>query len=381
MAAAEKASQAKSDFLSSMSHELRTPLHAILGFGQLMETGSPPLTPEQKESARQILKAGWHLLELVNEVLDLAVIEAGKLVMSFELVSLAEVMRECEALVALMAQEHDITLLLPANEISCFVLVDRIRIKQVLINLLSNAIKYNRAGGTVTVSYVAKSAGRISICIADTGAGLTADELTQLFQPFNRLRQEENTEEGTGIGLVVCKRLVELMGGAIGVECAIGEGCVFWIELDRAAPLHAGAETTELMAPSNAEAQTQAGVVQRTLLYVEDNPANLKLIEAIIERQPGIRLLTAPNGMYGIEMARQFLPDLILMDIDLPDISGIKALQKLTQDPATAHIPVIALSANAMPRDIEKGLEAGFLRYLTKPIKIDEFLKILDMRN
>jgi len=165
------------------------------------------------------------------------------------------------------------------------------------------------------------------------------------------------------------------------VECAIGEGCVFWIELDRAAPLHAGAETTELMAPSNAEAQTQAGVVQRTLLYVEDNPANLKLIEAIIERQPGIRLLTAPNGMYGIEMARQFLPDLILMDIDLPDISGIKALQKLTQDPATAHIPVIALSANAMPRDIEKGLEAGFLRYLTKPIKIDEFLKILDMRN
>jgi len=380
MAVAEKANQAKSDFLSSMSHELRTPLNAILGFGQLLANGPSPLTPEQKESACQILKAGWHLLQLVNDVLDLAVIEAGKLVISLEPVSLAEVMRECEAMVALMAQEHGISLVFPVNGISCFVHVDRVRIKQVLINLLSNAVKYNRSGGTVTVSYQAKSTGRISICIADTGAGLTPDELTQLFQPFNRLRQEENTEEGTGIGLVVCKRLLELMGGAIGVECTIGEGCVFWIELDRAPPPHPLVQTVELTAPPNIEAQGQAGAL-RTLLYVEDNPANLKLIEAIIARQPCIRLLTAPNGKYGIEMAHQFLPDLILMDIDLPDMSGIKVLQMLIGDPATAHIPVIALSANAMPRDIEKGLKAGFLRYLTKPIKIDEFLKILDIGN
>ena len=379
MAVAEIASQAKSDFLSSMSHELRTPLHAILGFGQLMEIGPPELPPDQAQSVRQILKAGWHLLELVNEVLDLTVIEAGKLSISLELVSLAEVMHECEAMVASMAKEHSVSLVLPSSEIICFVQVDRVRIKQVLINLLSNAIKYNRVGGTVTVNYLAKSAGRISIRVADTGEGLTPFEVTQLFQPFNRQKHAKSAEQGTGIGLVVCKRLVELMGGEIGVECTVGEGCAFWIELDRAAPPLNTVRTAEANGTSHRMGMVQAPSVAlpRTLLYVEDNLANVKLIEAIIERQPAMRLLTAPNGKYGIEMAREFLPDFILMDIDLPDISGFEARQMLTNDPVTTHIPVIALSANAMPRDIQQGLDAGFIQYLTKPIKIDEFLKIL----
>jgi CheY-like chemotaxis protein/anti-sigma regulatory factor (Ser/Thr protein kinase) len=288
-------------------------------------------------------------------------------------------MHECEAMVAAMARDHGVSLVLPTSEISCFVQVDRVRIKQVLINLLSNAIKYNRKGGTVTVNYVARSEGRISICVADTGAGLTAFEVTQLFQPFNRLKHAKSAKQGTGIGLVLCKRLVELMGGKIGVECTIGEGCMFWVELERAAPPLASAKTAQTIGSTSIGdvVHAQSLLSPRTLLYVEDNPANVKLVEAIIERQPDIRLLTAPNGKYGIEMARQFLPDFILMDIDLPDISGLKARQMLAVDPLTAHIPVIALSANAMPRDVKQGLEAGFIQYLTKPIKIDEFLKIL----
>ena len=248
--------------------------------------------------------------------------------------------------------------------------------KQVLINLLSNAIKYNKAGGTVVVDYTASTPGRIRICVKDTGEGLTPDKLTQLFQPFNRLGQEANVEEGTGIGLMVSKRLVELMGGVIGVESTVGKGSVFWIELNLTAEPQpaAAAEPTAV-----AQAQVHADARLRTLLYVEDNPANLMLVEDLIARRPDMRLLTAVNGNLGIELARASRPDMILMDINLPGISGIQALKILRADPATAHIPVVALSANAMPHDIEHGLEAGFFRYLTKPIKVNEFMEALDV--
>jgi len=256
-----------------------------------------------------------------------------------------------------------------------FVHADRTRIKQVLINLLSNAIKYNRMGGSVDVSYSAISGERMHISVRDTGEGLSPEKLEQLFQPFNRLGQEAGAEEGTGIGLVVSKRLVELMGGGIGAESSAGVGSVFWIELNLVLePQFAADEIKQLPA-----AQTLRGSALRTLLYVEDNRANMQLVEQLIERRPDMRLLSADDGIRGITLARIHQPDVILMDINLPGISGIQALKLLREDPVTAHIPVLALSANAMPRDIEKGLAAGFFRYLTKPIKVTEFMEALDL--
>ena len=377
MSAAEKANLAKSDFLSSMSHELRTPLSAILGFAQLIESGSPPPTVSQKRSVDQILQAGWYLLELINEILDLALIESGKLSLSLEPIALADVMLECQAMIEPQAQKRGISVTFPPLGIPYFVKADRTRVKQVLINLLSNAIKYNRQGGSVVVDCVASPPASVRICVKDTGAGLSPEKLAQLFQPFNRLGQEANVEQGTGIGLVVCKRLVEWMGGEIGVESTVGEGSVFWVELGlTSGPKVAGtAAKPATVAPLPVQTDTQL----RTLLYVEDNPANLMLVEDLIARRPDIRLLSANDGNHGVEIARAARPDVILMDINLPGISGIRALRMLAEDPATAHIPVVALSANAMPRDIEKGLEAGFFRYLTKPIKVAEFMATLDV--
>jgi CheY-like chemotaxis protein/two-component sensor histidine kinase len=375
MAAAEKANLAKSDFLSSMSHELRTPLSAILGFAQLIDSGSPSPTTSQKRSVDQILKAGWYLLDLINEILDLALIESGKLSLSLEPISLTEVVRECHAMIEPQAQKRDIRMTFPQFKFPYFVKADQTRLKQVLINLLSNAVKYNKVGGTVVVDCTTSTPGRIRIGVEDTGEGLTPDKTTQLFQPFNRLGKEAGSEEGTGIGLMVSKRLVELMGGAIGVESTVGKGSVFWIELNLTAePRTAAAELTPV-----ARAHIQVDAQLRTLLYVEDNPANLMLVEDLIARRPDIRLLSAMDGNRGIEIAHASRPDVILMDINLPGISGIQALKTLRADSATAHIPVIALSANAIPRDIERGLEAGFFRYLTKPIKVNEFLDTLDV--
>jgi PAS domain S-box-containing protein len=376
MAVAEKANLAKSDFLSSMSHELRTPLSAILGFAQLMESGSPSPTVSQKRSIDQILRAGWYLLELINEILDLALIESGKLSLSLEPISLAEIMHECQAMIEPQAQKRGINVVFSRFVTPCFVKADRTRVKQVFINLLSNAIKYNTAHGTVVVEYVTSIPGRIRVCVKDSGEGLTPDKLSQLFQPFNRLGQEANAEEGTGIGLVMTKRLIEMMGGTIGAESTIGKGSVFWIELDLTAERHALGGAVAPLALADPRAQSSAE--PRTLLYVEDNPANLMLVEDLIARRPDIRLLSARDGNLGIEIARARRPDLILMDINLPGISGLRALRILADDPATAHIPVIALSANAIPRDIQKGLEAGFFRYLTKPIKVNEFMETLD---
>jgi signal transduction histidine kinase/ActR/RegA family two-component response regulator len=377
MAVADKANLAKSDFLSNMSHELRTPLSAILGFAQLIESGTPAPTPSQKRSVDQILKAGWYLLDLINEILDLALIESGKLSLSPEPVSLAKVLQECHAMIRPQAEKRDITLTFPQISATLHVHADHTRIKQVLINLLSNAIKYNKVGGKVSVQCISIDVRRILIGVEDTGAGLSVEMQSQLFQPFNRLGQEVNVEEGTGIGLVVAKRLTELMGGTIGVDSQLGNGCMFWIELNTTDAPNIMAD--EIATEIHIQPKDMPDTIKHTLLYVEDNPANMMVVQDLIARRPDIRLLCASDGNSGIEMARQFLPDLILMDINLPSVSGIRALHLLRDDQMTAHIPIIALSANAIPRDIKKALDAGFFRYLTKPIKFDKFMATLDL--
>ena len=317
------------------------------------------------------------MLELINEILDLALIESGKLSISRESVALDGIMTECQSMIEPQAKKRGIRLSFPRFDEPCFVLADRTRVKQILINILSNSIKYNRTDGSVTVEWAASPPSSIRVSIRDTGAGLPPEKLAQLFQPFNRLGQEGSAEEGTGIGLVVTKRLVQLMGGTIGVESVVGAGSVFWVELNSAvAPI---ITTIESELAASVHREICAGAPRRTLLYVEDNLANLKLVEQIIARRPDIRLLTAVDGNLGIALARSAQPDVILMDINLAGMSGIEAMQILHKCPATAHIPVMALSANAIPHDIERGLAEGFFRYLTKPIKVGEFMEALDV--
>jgi PAS domain S-box-containing protein len=376
-AVAEKANLAKSDFLSSMSHELRTPLGAILGFAQLMESSTPAPLPAQKRSIGQILKAGWYLLELINEILDLALVESGKLSMSMEKVSLGEVIQECVLMSEPQALARDIKVVFRQSATPDFITVDRTRLKQVIVNLLSNAIKYNQHGGSVILQSSQSPQDMMRISVSDTGEGLCEEQLEKLFQPFNRLGQEANGEEGTGIGLVVCKRLVESMGGVIGAQSTVGVGSEFWFELKRSDAPITDIDTTALMNTLPVEGE-DPDLIQ-TLLYIEDNPANLMLVEDIISRRPNLRFLSAENAFKGVEMAHTSRPDVILMDINLPGISGLTALKILRENLRTASIPVVALSANAIPRDIDKGLDAGFFHYLTKPLRITEFLKTLDI--
>ena len=375
-AVADKANHAKSDFLSSMSHELRTPLNAILGFTQLMESGAPAPTPAQKRNLAQILKAGWYLLELINQILDLAVIESGKVTLSREPVRLLDVMLECRSMIEPEAQKRGIAMTFPSFDEPVFVNADRTRVKQILINLLFNAIKYNSAGGTVTVACTLGAAETIRISVRDTGAGLTTEQLALLFQPFNRLGRDTGGEEGTGIGLVVTKRLVEMMGGTIGVESTVGSGSVFWVELASADAPQLSAGPEPMSVPARVGAAGSEAI--RTVLYVEDNPANLELVEQLVGRRPDLKLLGATDATIGIALARLAQPHAILMDINLPGLGGVEAMQILRLDPSTRHIPIIALSANAMPRDIERALAAGFFDYITKPIKVAEFMATVD---
>lgn len=375
MEEAKSANQAKSAFLSSMSHELRTPLNAILGFAQILTSEKLPSTLAQKrEFANHILKSGRHLLTLINEILDLAKIESGAVALSLEPVALHEILQECESMVAPLADNRGIRLLFP-DGCAAHVTADRTRLKQILLNLLSNAIKYNRDAGAVVVDCSPSGPGLVRLSVQDTGMGLKPEQVKQLFQPFNRLGQESGAEEGTGIGLVVTKRLVELMGGTIGVTSSQGVGSMFWIELTSTEPTPSRIDPD---AERAAQHQRHAADAPATVLYVEDNPANLKLVEEIISFRPDLKLLSAPDGHLGIELARAHQPDIILMDINLPGLNGIDAVKLLQTDPRTAHIPVIALTANAMPRDVERGLAAGFFRYLIKPINIDEFTEAIN---
>jgi signal transduction histidine kinase/CheY-like chemotaxis protein len=376
MQAVEAASNAKSDFMSRMSHELRTPLNAILGFAQLIETGSPEPTVAQKRSVDQILKAGWYLLELINEILDLALVESGRLALSIEPVSVAEVLQECRTMIEPLAESYDIKMYFAELSWPSFVYADRIRVKQVMINLLMNALKYNRPGGSVSVDFTARSECGLCIHVRDTGLGLTQAQLPQLFQAFNRLGREATAEEGTGIGLVVTKRLVELMGGKIGVESTLGVGSVFWIEL----PLTDAPKIDDKDQEALAGVHTGINLDVRpySVLYVEDNPANLELVEQILSRRADLHFFSAAEAGIGIAFARSHRPDVILMDINLPSVSGMDAMQILRADPRTAHIPILALSANAVERDIQNAIAAGFVGYITKPIKVSTFLQALD---
>ncbi len=370
MAAADKANQAKSEFLANMSHELRTPLNAILGFAQLIEAGTPPPTAKQKQSLTHIVKAGWYLLGLINDTLDLATIESGSLPMSPEALALTGVMRECEAMIGPLALQRSVTITFPQFETPCYVHADRVRVKQILINLLSNAVKYNRVGGTIHVTCVIQPSGSVRINVKDTGEGISPENMQELFMPFKRLGQDPNAVQGTGIGLAMCKRLTELMDGKIGAQSTLGAGSEFWIELSAAmAPIEPIEPIEPILPP---------GGVRRTVLHVDDNPASLELVESLLSQRPHHQVLSATHGGLGVEFARAHQPAVILMDINLPGMSGIETLRNLRADPLTAHIPVLALSANAMPHDIQKGLDAGFFRYVTKPIQVEEFFRTLD---
>lgn len=375
--AAEKANLAKSEFLSSMSHELRSPLNAILGFAQLMGSDVPPPSRPQRERIEYILNAGWHLLTLINDILDLAKVESGQLPLSIEPVSLGEVFVECEAMVAPETRALDIQLTFPPLANPCFLLADRTRLKQVLLNLISNAVKYNVRGGRVDVDVAETAPGRLRVSVRDTGEGLSPSQVSHLFEAFNRLGRERGTVEGTGIGLVVAQRLVELMGGQIGADSTVGVGSVFWFELAQCSELQHTFDP--VAAEAFARQNVVPGVRRQSVLYVEDNPANMVLVEQIIGRHTDLKLLTATNATTGIAIARSELPDVILMDINLPDFSGFEALRMLKQESATAGIPVIAISAYAMSPDVEMGLKAGFFKYLTKPLNISEFQKALEL--
>lgn len=387
LAAAEDANQAKSDFLSHMSHELRSPLNAVLGFAQLLQAGKPPPTARQAEDLGEILKAGWYLLGLIDEILDLSLIEAGRLSCVLGPVSLAEVLDECQALVRGQAAARGIRLHLPRPDDRCIVIVDRSRLKQVLINILSNAIKYNREGGTVQVHCEAVGPGRICIRVEDSGSGLSPEQLSHVFQPFERLGQEAGAIEGTGIGLALSKRLVELMGGCIGVHSVVGQGSVFWVELDAPDARVSAPASSTASAPATAPDQLRVAVPPSaaaagrrifTVLSVEDNRANQLLVQRLLARRADVRLLLAGDAQQGVQLAHTMQPDVVLMDINLPGLSGLQAMERLAADASTAHIPVIAISALALRHDVDRGLQAGFFRYLSKPIKIDVLTEALD---
>ncbi len=372
---AEKANRAKSEFLSSMSHELRTPMNAILGFAQIMEFDEG-LDEDQQDNVTEIIKAGNHLLELINEVLDLAKIESGRIDLSLEPIQLSELVTESFTLVRPVAERHGISIEHAALDQGDYVRADRTRLKQVLLNLLSNAIKYNREQGRVELSVSTVEGNMLRIVVSDSGMGIAEDKLDELFQPFCRLEAEHSEIEGTGIGLAITRNLVEMMGGRIGVESKQGVGSHFWVELPQESyePFAQGELADEQAALDTVSLPGR----QHTVLYIEDNPANLKLVSHIFAKYQHINLVTAHEPELGLQLAATHHPELILLDINMPRMDGFEVLEILRHQPGLASIPIVAITANAMPQDIERGKAAGFSDYLTKPLNVTHFMEVVE---
>ena len=368
---AEKANQSKSDFLSRTSHELRTPLNAILGFGQLLEREGRD--PEEADNIEQILRAGRHLLGLINEMLDISRIEAGQLELALQTVPLSETIGEALAIVRPMAIDRGITI--DPFQSSAHIVVDRQRFKQVVLNLLSNAVKYNHPGGRVTCRVTELGAERLRFSVTDTGIGIAAADAGKVFTAFERFGVAATQVEGIGLGLAITRQLTELMGGKIGFESELGTGSTFWVDLPRAGNPHVSLNTpAEVLMPGAAG----LGGGPSRLLYIEDNVSNLRLVKRIIARRPQVEFLSAANGTLGLEMARTLHPGMILLDLHLPDIQGDDVLRLLLAEESTAAIPVIMLSADAVPARRAQMLAAGARAFLTKPLEIRAFLAVVD---